>query len=588
MNTLKKVLIWLFITVINVLLFWVFFTLLAFGNYGLGIVVGIFLAIADWAVFSKKGYPYRYTLPAMFFLFILTIYPMYYTIKTAFTDYGTGHLFTRDQAIQTLLTDPRFNYEPQDGKTLDFRVYVHYDEKFQPTEDFRILLYDNENIFITEKLSDIKYDSKGNSISAQTRMYKVQDDYVNLDSSSYKLIRSISETVLDSFSSRVDNISAIEDSQGMRYSYFYSINDPSVAGNSAFYASVLRQKYIGNLEISYDALKFRLSDRNIYRKFSETYKKYDILVTTENIGQRNIYKTIVVNKLASRNLTEKDGAFWDYDESGNLVRLEGYVQDIGTGQFEKIFKDPKITGPFIKIFIWTFTYAGLSVLFTFAIGLMLALALNDKGLRGRMVYRTLLILPWAIPAFISVLVWRNGFFNETYGFINKFVVTPLGFEPLKWLNDPFLAKVAVLIVNTWLGFPYMMTVTLGSLQSIPEELYEASSIDGASRFKQFWKITFPLLMVSVAPLLVMSFAFNFNNFVNIYLLTAGNPAMANTNTYAGETDILISYTYKLAFEGGRGQDFGFASAISLIIFVIVAGISYANFKFTKSFEEVSR
>jgi maltose/maltodextrin transport system permease protein len=86
----------------------------------------------------------------------------------------------------------------------------------------------------------------------------------------------------------------------------------------------------------------------------------------------------------------------------------------------------------------------------------------------------------------------------------------------------------------------------------------------------------------------MSFAFNFNNFVNIYLLTAGNPAMANTNTYAGETDILISYTYKLAFEGGRGQDFGFASAISLIIFVIVAGISYANFKFTKSFEEVSR
>ncbi|HQP58979.1 MAG TPA: ABC transporter permease subunit, partial [Petrotogaceae bacterium] len=511
-----------------------------------------------------------------------------YTIKTAFTDYGTGHLFTRDQAIQTLLTDPRFNYEPQEGKTLDFRVYVRYDEKFQPTEDFRILLYDNESIFVTEKLSDIRYDSKGNTINANTRMYKAQDDYINLDSSSYRLIRSVSETTLEPFSARVDNISAIEDSQKIRYSYFYSINDPSVAGNSAFYTSVLRQKYIGNLEISYDALKFRLSDRNIYRKFSETYKKYDILVTTENIGQRNIYKTIVVNKLASRNLTEKDGAFWDYDESGNLVRLEGYVQDIGTGQFEKIFKDPKITGPFIKIFIWTFTYAGLSVLFTFAIGLMLALALNDKGLRGRMVYRTLLILPWAIPAFISVLVWRNGFFNETYGFINKFVVTPLGFEPLKWLNDPFLAKVAVLIVNTWLGFPYMMTVTLGSLQSIPEELYEASSIDGASRFKQFWKITFPLLMVSVAPLLVMSFAFNFNNFVNIYLLTAGNPAMANTNTYAGETDILISYTYKLAFEGGRGQDFGFASAISLIIFVIVAGISYANFKFTKSFEEVSR
>ena len=176
-------------------------------------------------------------------------------------------------------------------------------------------------------------------------------------------------------------------------------------------------------------------------------------------------------------------------------------------------------------------------------------------------------------------------FNETYGIINRFVLPSFGLSPLKWFNDPFWAKTAVLTVNTWLGFPYMMTVSLGALQSIPDELYEAAQIDGAGKWKRFWKITFPLLMTTVSPLLVGSFAFNFNNFVNIYLLTGGGPPLPNTNTPAGATDILISYTYKLAFEGGRGQDFGFASAISMIIFLIVAGISFVNFKLSGSFEE---
>jgi maltose/maltodextrin transport system permease protein len=221
--------------------------------------------------------------------------------------------------------------------------------------------------------------------------------------------------------------------------------------------------------------------------------------------------------------------------------------------------------------------------------LSFALVLNNNTLKGRSIYRTLLIIPWAIPAFISVLIWKNGFFNETYGIINKFIVSGLfNKDSIQWMTNPFWAKVAVLIVNTWLGFPYMMTVSLGALQSIPDELYEAASIDGASKSQRFWKITFPLLMTTVAPLLVGSFAFNFNNFVNIYLLTGGGPAIPNTSTPAGATDILISYTYKLAFEAGRGQDFGFASAISILIFFIVAGISFVNFRISGSFEEVNR
>jgi len=254
-----------------------------------------------------------------------------------------------------------------------------------------------------------------------------------------------------------------------------------------------------------------------------------------------------------------------------------------------MFTDSRLSTPFMKIFGWTLTWAALSVFFTFTVGLALALLLNNPRLRSRALYRTLLIIPWAIPSFISVLVWRHGFFNETYGFINKFIVSGLmGFEPIRWLNNDFWAKVSCLIVNTWLGFPYMMTVSLGALQSIPYTFYEAASIDGAGRGLRFRKITLPLLMTSIAPLLVGSFAFNFNNFVGIYLLTNGGPEMPNSITNAGSTDILISYTYKLAFEGSRGQNFGYASAITLFIFLLVIAISSVNFKLSGTFEEVNR
>jgi len=225
----------------------------------------------------------------------------------------------------------------------------------------------------------------------------------------------------------------------------------------------------------------------------------------------------------------------------------------------------------------------------FTLGLGLALMLNDRDFKGKVIYRTLLIIPWAIPSFISVLIWRNGFFNETYGLINKVIFGQwFGIEAVRWLGNPFWAKVSCLIVNTWLGFPYMMTVCLGALQSIPHQLYESASIDGAGKLISFRKITLPLLMTSVFPLLVGSFAYNFNNFVGIYLLTDGGPEMVGSITTAGSTDILISYTYKLAFEGSRGQDFGYAGAISIFIFIIVAGISAINFKLSGTFEEVNR
>ena len=261
----------------------------------------------------------------------------------------------------------------------------------------------------------------------------------------------------------------------------------------------------------------------------------------------------------------------------------GFRDYVGFKNFIDILRNPQVSGPFIRVFSWTFIWALLSVFTTFTLGLTLAILLNDSTLRLRYLYRTLLILPYVVPGFISILIWR-GLLNTNFGVIND-VLQNLFSVKVPWFQDPFWAKVALLIVNLWLGFPYMMLISLGALQSIPSELYEAARIDGAGSWQRFYSITFPLLMITLAPLLIGSFAFNFNNFTVIYLLTGGQPPIPGSQTPAGATDILISYTYKLAF-GGAGSQYGYAAAISIIIFLIIGTISAFNFRFTKRLEEM--
>lgn len=262
----------------------------------------------------------------------------------------------------------------------------------------------------------------------------------------------------------------------------------------------------------------------------------------------------------------------------------GFRIVVGLRNFQRLFGNPQITGPFVRVFLWTITWALLSVGTTFAVGLFLALLLNDPYLRFRRLYRSLLILPYAVPAFISALIWQ-GLYHTEFGVINR--ALQLLFDVrVPWLQDPFYAKVALVILNLWLGFPYMMIVCLGALQSINNEMYEAALVDGATTWQQFRYVTMPLLMVSVAPLLVSSFSFNFNNFSVIYLLTRGRPPIPGAQTPAGHTDILISYTYRLAFESGRGVDYGLASAVTLIIFLITGTITFINFRFTGALEDV--
>ncbi|MGZ9808998.1 maltose ABC transporter permease MalF [Pseudoroseicyclus sp. H15] len=261
------------------------------------------------------------------------------------------------------------------------------------------------------------------------------------------------------------------------------------------------------------------------------------------------------------------------DEAGNTV-APGWRVPIGLGNFERIWESRGIRQPIFAVFLWTVIFAAGSVLGTFALGLALAVVLQWPHLGFKPLYRILLILPYAVPAFISILVFR-GLFNQNFGEINLILGALFGVRP-DWFSDPMLARIMILIVNIWLGYPYTMLLSMGFLQAVPEDHKKAAALEGASALRVFFTITLPQILPPFLPLLIASFAFNFNNLVVILLLTRGLPDMPGTLVPAGQTDILASFTYRIAFSDSL-QQFGLAGAITLLIFVLVAGLSYANF-----------
>ena len=269
-------------------------------------------------------------------------------------------------------------------------------------------------------------------------------------------------------------------------------------------------------------------------------------------------------------------AFTDY-----TMYSQGHIKFVGFANFIEV-----LTGPFKEVFLpvfgWNIIFAVVSTAGTFFLGLIVAMAVNNPNIKEKSVYRAILIIPWALPATVAILSWQ-GLLNGSYGAINNLLLNlHLISNPIPWLTDPTWARVALIIVNIWLGFPYMMNVCLGALGAIPDSYYEAADVDGASKWLQFRKITLPSLAQISYPLLISSFAFNFNNFGSAFLITKGGPPRIATQ-FAGYTDILASVNYKLSTQFGR---FEIASAISIIIFLILGTISYYQMKLSGQFEEV--
>ena len=220
--------------------------------------------------------------------------------------------------------------------------------------------------------------------------------------------------------------------------------------------------------------------------------------------------------------------------------------------------------------VWTVTNVLLGVTF----GLLLALALNTKGLAFRAAYRVILILPWALPTYITALVFK-GMFHKQFGVINQ-IFQIFGAEPIAWFDRPLTSFLAVLTTNGWLSFPFMMVVSLGALQSIPADLYEAARVDGATRWQQFKAITVPSLRPALVPAIILSVIWTFNQFIVIFLVSAGEPGRA--------TEILVTQSYKIAFEQYR---YGYAAAYAMVIFVILLAYGTWQNRMTKATEAIA-
>lgn len=496
----------------DALALWVAYVLAGNDLLPAAVALLVVAAVTNWVFLSQRMYPWRWLLPGFLTMLLIVVYPLGYTIYIAFTNYGDGHLTSKEQVIEHF---EQQTYLAEDGRRFAWTAYRDAAGNYLlwlTGEEGESFLAGPEIGFMPVAEANMRFGPP-----EEGELPATINDHVRL-----------SRNEVIKYLTQLEGLTITADTGAIRIA---SLNEAQLA----------RQLYTYDPE-----------------------------------------RDLLVNNQTGAVYTPHEGTFVAPDGS---KLSPGYASVIGWENFGRAFTNPQIRKPFLRVFIWTFVFAGLSVFLTFGVGLGLALVLNDQDLPLKGIWRALAIVPYTIPGFISILVWV-GLLNPLYGPVNKLIVQMIGLSP-QWFSDPNLAKVAILFINTWLGYPYMLIVSLGALQAIPNDLYEAAAIDGAAPWQQFRQITLPLLLVAIGPLLIGSFAFNFNNFAVIELITEGGPPVPGASTPAGHTDILISYTYRLAFSGGRGTEYGFAAAISIIIFLIIAVITALNFRFTRTLEEVS-
>ncbi|MGT2753830.1 carbohydrate ABC transporter permease [Streptococcus ovis] len=253
---------------------------------------------------------------------------------------------------------------------------------------------------------------------------------------------------------------------------------------------------------------------------------------------------------------------------------------VGFKNFLNIVQLSTFKSAFLSVLSWTVIWTLISSSLQIVIGVLVAIISNQPGIKFKRVFGVIFLLPWAIPGFVSIMSFSN-FFNDSIGAMNLQVIPfiesifPfLDFGLIPWKTDPTWTKVAVIMIQGWLGFPYIYILVSGILQSIPQDLYEAATVDGATALQKFWKITLPMILAVAAPTFISQYTFNFNNFSIIYLFNNGGPGSVGGG--AGSTDILISWIYKLTTQ--NAPQFSIAAAVTLVISVIVISVSLLSFK----------
>lgn len=251
---------------------------------------------------------------------------------------------------------------------------------------------------------------------------------------------------------------------------------------------------------------------------------------------------------------------------------------VGFENFKVLFTDPSWRSSLLSVLSWTVIWTFVATTLQIALAMGLAVMVNDTRVKFKRLIRTIFILPWAVPSFVTILIFA-AMFNDGFGAINRELLAPFGIS-IPWMSDPTWARISIIMIQLWLGFPFVFALFSGVLQSVSKEWYEAAEVDGGSRWAKFRHITMPHVMYATAPLLIMQYAGNFNNFNVIYLFNQGGPPVRGQ--MAGGTDILISWVYKLTFEN---NNYKMAAVISIIMGVIVAILALLQFRRSRSFRE---
>lgn len=481
----------------------------------------------NWVYLWPRTKALRWITPGLVLLMAFMVVPILYTFYISLTNWETGNVLQKDQVIENL--ESRSFFDPNDpGELFDLEV-------FQAGDEIRFLLIGGEGQLFFGEPRDRVAEPLPDAVADPVELGILDEDGDGVPEMIGEFSR-LSRAQVFALASTLDFENQILDlEQGL----------VEITGLSQGRVVLAAQQY----------------------EYDES-------------------RDVLVDLVAARECRPGD----DLDTRGNFVCSDGQVLDPGwvtvTGfnHYVDVFSSSTLRGPIAGVFVWNIIFALGSVVFSFTVGLGLAVVLQHERVKGRIFYRSIYILPYAIPALLSMLIWQ-GLLNTQFGQVNDFLEF-FGIERVPWLTDGTWAKVSVITVNVWLSFPYMFLISTGALQAIPVELQEAARVDGAGGPRVFRSITFPLLMVSLAPLLIASFAFAFNNFVLIFVLTNGGPAILDAAVPVGSTDLLITFTYDLAISGGVGNRWALASAITVLIFSVVLIISAVSFRYTRRLEEI--
>ncbi|MGN0902467.1 MAG: maltose ABC transporter permease MalF [Succinivibrio sp.] len=500
----------------------------------------VLVGVGVYVFVNKKMYAQRYAFPSVAGMTAFIIFPLIYTVFISFTNYSGAHVMNVDAAMNFHLQK---TYKSEGGDYA-YKVYVLNDGNYQ------LLLNQGDNSYVLSKPVNLKAPAlKAQALAGKT---------VSMD-----LVKPEGE--IDGKLLPMKDLMPLRDTIKA-----FILNVPET-----------------DIKLSMSGL----------RQFSAQTEKFKRL----HVGEKLDNGYVVENKFALYDLETKqvflpnmETGFYQYaNEKGELSGEEfapGFKVNVGFKNYIKFLTNESIRMPFLQIFVWTVCFSAFTVFITLAIGMVLACLVQWEFLRFKGIYRVFLILPYAVPSFISILVFK-GLFNQNFGELNIFVNAVMGpiyslfgaeWSSIEWFTSPGAARAMILMVNAWLGYPYMMILCMGLLKSIPDDLYEATAIEGATPWINLRRITLPLLIKPLAPLLIASFAFNFNNFVLIQLLTGGGPDIIEaTQAPAGYTDLLVSFTYRIAFEGGKGNDYGLAAAVAAMIFIMVGLLSLLQLRMTK-------